>query len=200
MEANGNGKSPGGKGSDEKPDRGKTQESSPQREAVIQQAHLLVEKLSTLGSAQVSPEGKPVLEQIDIIAKTEYVGFGDEIFPVKNFETTQKWYQENVGFEYVEGAGEVGNQRALLFLDNFVLEVGNFTDDRSLAEIGSTEKSNDLIRLNKLGFKIHNFSEAYEKAKENELKIKYENLDPENGDLYFILEDSEKNLIQFPAN
>lgn len=119
------------------------------------------------------------------------------MYSVKNFDQSLKWFQEQVGFEFVEGVGEPGNQRGILFLDNFVVEIGSFTDDRSLDELGMYEESNDIVRLNKLGFKTNRIDEKYKSAKANNLTIPFEEMNPGSTDPYFIIKDPEGNCIQF---
>ncbi|MEQ9402660.1 MAG: VOC family protein [Cyclobacteriaceae bacterium] len=117
---------------------------------------------------------------------------------VEDFEGTRRWY-EDLGFNYIEGVDTRGNQRGLLSVGNFILEIGSFKDDVSIDQLNISDKEkNNMVRLNKLAFNIDYTDSLYRKLKVENYQFFYENM--EGDEPGFIIEDNERNYLQFFKN
>lgn len=112
---------------------------------------------------------------------------------VQNYEETMKWYGA-MGFELIERLEQPGNERSIMSLGNFYLEIGSFLDDRSLTQLGVPKDRQDRVaRINKLAFKVSDFDSLHTHLTRNNPPF-FEVMD--DNPRSFIVRDHEGNLIQ----
>ncbi len=139
-------------------------------------------------------EGESMLSGVEVQGDRSVAPFLAMI-SVGNFSETINWYKK-LGFEYLEGIEEPGNQRGLLSSGKFIIEIGSFEGDANISELNfPAETAAKVVRMSKLGFRIDNIDEMYEKLKVDRYSFFYEEMEGE--DLNFIIEDTEKNYLQF---
>lgn len=114
---------------------------------------------------------------------------------VRDFEKSKNWY-ESIGFRMIEKSEGSENVRGLFSNKSFVIELGNFTIDRGVDELGiDSDKKDKVIRMSKLGFYSPKADSLYSTLKKRGYSFFYENMEADEPS--FILNDSEMNYIQF---
>ena len=120
---------------------------------------------------------------------------------VTDVEMLSKWYRDKLGFEIVT-SGEAPNKIAkfaILRSEGTIIEMIQHRDSKARSEVFPESKGAHQIRgIFKVGLVVEDIDQLYQTLKQREVRIAYELMPAKDVPLRsFIIEDAEKNLLQF---
>ena len=100
-----------------------------------------------------------------------------------------------------EKVGNPGNERILLEKDGFILELGQFEDDRSFGNLTTPEDvwRSKVHGINKLSFLVNDINLIHSAMQQANVQIDFELTETNamTGDRYFMIQDDFDCSIQF---
>ena len=145
---------------------------------------------------------------IQFFSNTENSSFQQELYPflialsTPDLEASMSWYEQQLGMApFGEKVGNPGNERALMSLDGFILELGQFEADRSYKNLETPEGvwRSKIHGITKLSFLIDDIQKPYRAMQADSINFDFDLTERKSmaGDRYFMIQDQFGSSLQF---